>query len=358
MKRYRWIILFFVVVVRFSWAQIPDAFVTVHCDPPYPHLFHRLIEIVDLANSFNIPLTIEMTPQWADTVLADENKLNRIRVWQNQGHEIGAHHHAPEFGGNWDGYTNHDLSTISPQHRHLYRGNMDDYMALLNQVGGDSLILTCAMSGDGSDWTDSLIYRTDGGQDTEDIISQPYAETLVGHDVTVITHRLIQRTTNLAELRFLANAAGPMDVIGVVTHVWNFDEDKQYFENWLNFIQNKNVKTARQILRQRGFPTSIKHEDKVDHPEQFSLNNNFPNPFNAGTMIPFQLSEPGPVSVSIVDIQGKPVRTLINKVMEVGTHSVHWDGRNETGLSAPTGVYFVRLVAWNTVLIQKAVLVK
>jgi hypothetical protein len=72
---------------------------------------------------------------------------------------------------------------------------------------------------------------------------------------------------------------------------------------------------------------------------------NFPNPFNPETWIPFELSQKAEVTISIYDIKGKLVRTLNLGHKEAGFYTTkekaaYWDGRNETGEPASSGVYF------------------
>jgi hypothetical protein len=88
-------------------AQYPASFLNIHCEPNDSYLFPKLVEMVQLADSFGIPLNIQFTPQWGSDIISDVVKLNKIRQWQKHGHEIGAHHHGIEVGSGWDGYTNH-----------------------------------------------------------------------------------------------------------------------------------------------------------------------------------------------------------------------------------------------------------
>jgi hypothetical protein len=70
----------------------------------------------------------------------------------------------------------------------------------------------------------------------------------------------------------------------------------------------------------------------------------YPNPsLGKATMIPFSLSRPGQVSLRILDITGREVRTLVNQVMQEGPREAKWDGRNNQGALVPTGIYFYQL---------------
>ena len=75
---------------------------------------------------------------------------------------------------------------------------------------------------------------------------------------------------------------------------------------------------------------------------------NYPNPFNPETWIPYQLSEAGNASISIYDTAGKLIRTLELGHRSAGLYhsrgrAAHWDGRNDLGERAASGIYFYRL---------------
>jgi hypothetical protein len=99
-------------------------------------------------------------------------------------------------------------------------------------------------------------------------------------------------------------------------------------------------------------------DDAVRTPAVTTLLPGYPNPFNPTTTIPFQLVSQERVSLRIYDAQGKLVRTLADEVMPAGTHSAVWDGRDNSGLQASTGMYFVRLVAGSYEMTRKVVMIK
>ncbi len=74
-------------------------------------------------------------------------------------------------------------------------------------------------------------------------------------------------------------------------------------------------------------------------PTSFALHQNFPNPFNPETRIQFDLPKPAMVKLEIFNILGKKIRTLINERHPAGSYSVTWDGRNDIGKQAASGVY-------------------
>lgn len=83
-----------------------------------------------------------------------------------------------------------------------------------------------------------------------------------------------------------------------------------------------------------------------DHgiPVPFALRQNTPNPFNPITQISYTVPDGGnSVQLSIFDVQGKHVATLVDQRVSGGRHTVSWNGRDDTGKSLPSGTYFYRL---------------
>jgi cytochrome c peroxidase len=78
-------------------------------------------------------------------------------------------------------------------------------------------------------------------------------------------------------------------------------------------------------------------------PHGFALQQNYPNPFNPETEISFSLPEMMEVSLTVYNILGQEVKTLLNGEMDAGTHTIHWNARDNAGNSVASGVYFYRL---------------
>jgi hypothetical protein len=83
--------------------------------------------------------------------------------------------------------------------------------------------------------------------------------------------------------------------------------------------------------------------EDVTIPNDYALSQNYPNPFNPSTMISFNLKNKAHVSLSIYNIMGAKVNTLVNQELEPGAHSVRWDGVNGAGEKVSSGIYFYKL---------------
>jgi len=85
----------------------------------------------------------------------------------------------------------------------------------------------------------------------------------------------------------------------------------------------------------------------------YFLSQNYPNPFNPRTVVRFQLSVAGNVSIKVYDLRGREVQTLVCERMNAGTHEVIFDGSMLT-----SGVYFYRLEVGSFSEVKKMILLK
>jgi hypothetical protein len=90
---------------------------------------------------------------------------------------------------------------------------------------------------------------------------------------------------------------------------------------------------------------------------------NHPNPFNPSTAITYEVKPAVdnvqvPVDLMIFDVHGRLVRTLIDERKSTGTYTVNWDGRDERGVMAESGVYLFRLQSGKDVSLKKGLLAK
>ena len=93
-------------------------------------------------------------------------------------------------------------------------------------------------------------------------------------------------------------------------------------------------------------------------PSLFTLNQNYPNPFNPVTTIDYTLPVRADVSITIYNLLGQTVRTLINNQQAAGNYSVTWDGRDNMGKTAASGLYFYRLKAGDFAESKKMIMLK
>ncbi|MCZ6817897.1 MAG: T9SS type A sorting domain-containing protein [Calditrichaeota bacterium] len=90
----------------------------------------------------------------------------------------------------------------------------------------------------------------------------------------------------------------------------------------------------------------------------FFLFQNYPNPFNPSTTIPYSLQQSGKIEITIFDLLGRAVRSLVQGHKLTGRYSVLWDGRNDAGSLVSSGTYFYRLKAGEAVQTQRMLFLK
>jgi hypothetical protein len=88
------------------------------------------------------------------------------------------------------------------------------------------------------------------------------------------------------------------------------------------------------------------------------LDQNVPNPFNPTTTIAYAIASDNQVSLTIYDVAGRKVRTLVNERQKADAYKLVWDGVNDAGSKVASGVYFYKLVAGKFTQTKKMVLLK
>jgi len=78
-------------------------------------------------------------------------------------------------------------------------------------------------------------------------------------------------------------------------------------------------------------------------PDAFSLSQNYPNPFNPETVIKYILPEDCYVELTIYNIVGQKVKTLVNQYQNAGYKMMHWNGKDDKGNEIASGVYFYKI---------------
>ena len=108
----------------------------------------------------------------------------------------------------------------------------------------------------------------------------------------------------------------------------------------------------------QGPPTGVT-DDPQPLPAKFAIYQNAPNPFNPSTTIRFDLPESATVKVSIYDVAGRLVQTLVaSERMNPGLHDAVWNGRDESGQNVAAGVYFYRMETEKFSATKKMTLIK
>jgi len=110
------------------------------------------------------------------------------------------------------------------------------------------------------------------------------------------------------------------------------------------FAQNDYMKEIYQTARIKinEIPTAI-DDEIAGLPTEFKLAQNYPNPFNANTTISYSLDKTAAVELIVYDLAGCEVANLHNGNQNAGNYQIVWDGTNNDGIAASSGIYFYRL---------------
>ena len=112
--------------------------------------------------------------------------------------------------------------------------------------------------------------------------------------------------------------------------------------------------TATKIAGLAGDAVELKTaETMTTLPAEFSLSANYPNPFNAQTVIEYALPEAAQVRLVIFNVLGQRIRQLVDENAAPGYKRIVWDGRNELGVEVGSGIYFLQMNAGRQKFVRK-----
>lgn len=131
----------------------------------------------------------------------------------------------------------------------------------------------------------------------------------------------------------LSGTENAWDATGPFTLDWLVVEDAF----WLYYISNGRIGLATSPIE---ISQVTQTEASVRQPEP---GQNYPNPFNSATLIPYFLTEPGPVSLEIFDTLGRSIRKFDLSDQPPGHHQIVFNGQDDENRSLPGGIYFYRL---------------
>ncbi|MDG2398462.1 MAG: FlgD immunoglobulin-like domain containing protein, partial [Candidatus Marinimicrobia bacterium] len=93
-------------------------------------------------------------------------------------------------------------------------------------------------------------------------------------------------------------------------------------------------------------------------PTQFTLHENYPNPFNPTTTLRFDLPEVSDLTLSIYNMLGQKVKTFNMQSIPAGYHAIKWNGKNDHNQSVSGGVYIYKLQSRKEMQMRKMILLK
>ncbi len=185
----------------------------------------------------------------------------------------------------------------------------------------------------------------------DDIILEWRTETEV-NNLGFAIYRSEQIDGNYTEIAFVKGAGDSVTPIDYQFTDKKEEEGKTYFY-YLEYIDTTGEKDRSRIIEAIASPI----------PKEFRLLQNFPNPFNPDTWLPYELAEDANVTICIYNIQGKLVRQLNIGVREADSYlskekATYWDGKDQFGEFVSSGLYFYTLKAGTFHATRKMVILK
>ncbi len=124
--------------------------------------------------------------------------------------------------------------------------------------------------------------------------------------------------------------------------IYDLSTDFSFIETMLY----KNINSKYKII---SGPTELVNSKAMEIlsnlPQSISLNQNYPNPFNGQTHLSYTIDTPSKVVLTLYNIQGQQVNTLLNKYQDNGEYNVRWNGNNSLQIPVGSGLYFYQLQA-------------
>ena len=125
---------------------------------------------------------------------------------------------------------------------------------------------------------------------------------------------------------------------------------------YINITSNDLVNPLISVPVTLDVTTDIKDTDQ--YPNTYAVSQNYPNPFNPSTTIKFQIPKSTNVRLTIYNLLGKKIRTLVNDEMGAGHYEAVWNGQNDAGVNVGSGIYIYKFEAQEFTKVRKMMFLK
>ncbi len=258
--------------------------------------------------------------------------------------------------------------------------DFDDFFVLADHFGrrlasaGKPVPLRAGLNGDARLYLDAPTALPSVGEDFvvavrwSDLASVQGYGLQVGYDADKLSFVSVQTDQPLGSSAFaapqvLADQAGVLTVVAHGDAVSDgelglrlvFRPTTEIASTTLEITDNQTYDNALGFNR-LALPAPVSLQTR---PAVFSLADNYPNPFNPATTLQYALPQAADVALTVYNVLGQPVRTLVAERQAAGRYAVEWDATNDQGHSLSSGLYFYRLQAGGDFLeVKKMLLLK
>jgi len=138
-----------------------------------------------------------------------------------------------------------------------------------------------------------------------------------------------------------------------------FGLDEQIWELGINESDDMFAAGFMYVYRLGATALDVENDDQsAELPQGFALSPNYPNPFNPTTTIEFALPVRSDIGLTVYNVLGQRVRTLLERELPASEHRIEWDGTDDNGNRVASGVYFYRLLTDSRTLTRNMLLLK
>jgi len=179
-----------------------------------------------------------------------------------------------------------------------------------------------------------------------------YFEPLWGTDIEIQNDLIFAKVNHIIGVyENRPNSTEPIAIINGLNYVYNIDLLEHAGSSYLITMEMANIG----LFEYTYIPSSKENELLI--PKLSLLN--YPNPFNPSTTISYSIHEESKVELSIYNIKGQKIKSLLKDQITAGEHSIIWDGKDDAGKKVSSGVYLYKLnVNGKTEAVKKCLLLK
>ncbi len=248
----------YIIVIHINPINVKDPG-SIKANEILSGFYQRTKEEVEYANKYNIKLSLWFSAIMAEYVSQSPEILSEVKEWEQQGHEIGLHHHSTYRNTDWDGYTSIPESEAINIRKNLvenpetYRGTLNDMMNILKKLNSNIKSGICSEQYNKNDaMPDEIIYSTGSGyanhgepgtwspsdQDVNIAANEFISTALVnGIKRKWLTHFGIGSINNVKEAEKKFEESNSNVVFSVITH--NSIGDVEALKEFLDFLHTK-----------------------------------------------------------------------------------------------------------------------
>ncbi|MEE4310511.1 MAG: cohesin domain-containing protein [candidate division KSB1 bacterium] len=194
--------------------------------------------------------------------------------------------------------------------------------------------------GEGDHFTVPVVLRADMDVSAVqlEIAYSPEKANFIGAERSSVTGEFMLAHNVVDDVIKIAMASAAPSAINGDLVVLHFEDVSEDFDNPCLFVSALINEDQYVIM------TDVQDSNsRGEQPETFSLENNYPNPFNNRTLIEYSIVRPGFVELSVFNLAGARVKTLVSHHMDAGRHHAVWRGDDLSGSSVSSGTYLLKL---------------